>query len=237
MSDLSVAEAAQRLQVSPRRVRALLEDGRLQGRQVAGRWLLPSRAVDHRQRAAPASGRPLSPASAWHALAILAKADDAISHLPAPVRSRARGRAEALRNMPPSGEEVARRWQSALARRAEICEYYAHPSVLERLLDDPAVVRSGISAVGDHGAGLMVLSGAEGYVLSRDLPHLESLYALNPNIDAAQANVRVHLVADDRAAEWLFLHRVAPAAVVAADLVERDSSRDRAAGVKLACRL
>ena len=235
MSDLSVAEAAQRLQVSPRRVRALLEDGRLQGRQVAGRWLLPSRAVDHRQRAAPASGRPLSPASAWHALAILAKADDFISHLPAPVKSRARGRAEALRNISPSAE-VARRWQSALARRAEIYEYYAHPSVLQRLLDDPAVVRSGISAVGDHGAGLMVLSGAEGYVLSRDLPHLESKYALNPNIDAAQANVRVHVVADDRAAEWLFLHRVAPAAVVAADLVERDSSRDRAAGVKLACR-
>lgn len=235
MSDLSVAEAAQRLQVSPRRVRALLEDGRLQGRQVAGRWLLPSRAVDHRQRAAPAPGRPLSPASAWHTLAILAKADDSISHLPAPVKSRARGRAEALRNMSPSGE-VARRWRSALARRAEICEYYAHPSVLERLLDDPALVRSGISAVGDHGAGLMVLSGAEGYVRSRDLPHLESQYALNPNIDAAQANVRVHVVADDRAAEWLFLHRVAPAAVVAADLVERDSSRDRAAGVKLASR-
>jgi excisionase family DNA binding protein len=236
MSDLSVAEAAQRLQVSPRRVRALLEDGRLPGRQVAGRWLLPSRAVDHRQQGAPTPGRPLSPASAWHALAILAKANDSISHLPAPVRSRARRRAETLRNISPPAE-IGKRWQSALAQRAEVREYYAHPSVLGRLLDEPKVVRSGISAVGDHGADLMVIGGAECYVRSRDLPHLESKYALSPEIDIARANVRVHAVANERAAEWLFLHDVAPAAVVAADLIERDSSRDRTAGVKLVCRL
>jgi excisionase family DNA binding protein len=96
VSDLSVAEAARRLQVSPRRVRALLADGRMEGRRVAGRWLVPSRAVDQRRQAAPASGRPLSQASAWHALAVLARADDSVARLPAPVRSRARGRAEAL---------------------------------------------------------------------------------------------------------------------------------------------
>jgi len=235
MSDLSVAEAAQRLKVSPRRVRALLESGRLPGRQVAGRWLLPARAVEHRQRAAPASGRPLSAASAWHVLAVLAKDDEAISHLSAPARSRARSRARELRRTTQPAE-MARLWQSALGRRAQIREFYAHPSVLEGLLSEPAIVRSGISAAREHGSELMVLGGAEGYVRSDDLPRLEAEYALNPDVDAAQSNVRLHVVEDEQA-RWLFLGDVAPAAVVAADLMEREGPRDRAAGSRVACRL
>jgi len=236
MIDLSVAEAAQRLQVSPRRVRALLESGRLPGRQVAGRWLLPARAVEHRQRAAPASGRPLSAASAWHVLAVLAKEHDAISYLSAPARSRARSRARELRRMPEPAE-MARQWQSALGRRARIRDFYAHPSVLEGLLSEPAIVRSGISAAREHGSELIVLGGAEGYVRSDDLPRLEAEYALNPYVDAPQSNnVRLHVVADEQA-RWLFLRHVAPAAVVAADLMERDGPRDRAAGSRLASRL
>jgi len=230
MTDLSVAEAAQCLQVSPRRVRALLEDGRLQGRQVAGRWLLSSRAVERRQQAAPPAGRPLSQASAWRVLAVLAHADDALRNLAAPVRSRARGRAAELRLRQPA--EIARHWLSVLGGRAQVSEFYAHPSVLEELLDDPKVVRSGISAARDHGADLMVAGGAEGYIRSRDLPQLQARYALSPDA-GVHANIRLHVVDDDEAS-WVFSRRVAPAAVVAADLVEREAPRDRAAGVKLA---
>ncbi len=235
MSDLSVAEAAQRLQVSPRRVRALLESGRLPGRRVAGRWLLPARAIEHRQQAAPTSGRPLSAASAWHVLAVLAKDDEAIRDLPAPARSRARRRAQELGRMPQLSE-MARQWQSALGHRAQIREFYAHPSVLDRLLAEPAIVRSGISAIREHGSELMVLGGAEGYVRSDDLPRLEAEYALNPDVDAAQSNVRLHVVEGEQA-QWLFVRRIAPAAVVAADLMERAGPRDCAAGARLARRL
>ena len=230
MSDLSVAEAAQCLQVSPRRVRALLEDGRLEGRQVAGRWLLSSRNVERRQQIAPQAGRPLSRASAWRVLAVVAHADDALGELAAPMRSRARARAAELRRCQPA--DIPRHWQLVLGSRARITEFYAHPSVLKDLLDDPKIVRSGISAAHDHGADLMVVGGAEGYIRSRDLPQLQARYALNPD-SGAHANVRLHVVEGDEAS-WLFSQRVAPAAVVAADLVERETPRDRAAGVKLA---
>jgi excisionase family DNA binding protein len=230
MSDLSVAEAAQCLHVSPRRVRALLEDGRLSGRRVAGRWLVPSSEVEHRQQAAPSPGRRLSQASAWRVLAVLAEADDALGDLAAPMRSRARARAAYLRSRQPS--EIARQWHSVLSSRALVREFYAHPSVLTGLLDDPKLVRSGISAAHDHGADLMVVGGAEGYVRSRDLPRLRAQYALNPDA-GDHANVWLHVVDDDEAS-WMFSRRVAPVAVVAADLVERETPRDRAAGVKLA---
>lgn len=232
MSDLSVADAARRLQVSPRRVRALLEDGRLQGRLVGGRWLLSSGDVEHRRQLALPAGRPLSQASAWHVLAVLARADDALRDLAPPMRSRARARATELRLSQPA--EMARRWRSALRSRARISEFYAHPSVVRELLDDPRIVRSGISAASDLGADLMVAGGAEGYVRSRDLPQLQDKYALNPH-PGARANVRLRVVDDDQA-RWLFRQRVAPAAVVAADLMEREASRDREAGIKLAAR-
>jgi len=233
LGDLSVAEASRYLNVSPRRVRALLANGRLPGRQVAGRWLLPSDAVERRQQVAPPAGRLLSPASAWRVLAVLAHADYALECLSPPLRSRARARAAALRLHQPA--EIPKQWRLALQDRAQVREFYAHSSVLRDLLDDPMFVRSGISAAHDHGADLMVLGGAEGYVRSADLAHVQDRYALNPEA-GPHANVRLHVVEEDEAC-WLFDQHLAPAAVVAADLVERDTPRDRTAGVKLASRL
>jgi excisionase family DNA binding protein len=233
MSDLSVTEAAQRLRVSPRRVRALLADGRLPGRQIAGRWLLSSRDVERRQQAAPPPGRPLSPASAWHILAVLSRADDALRDLAPPARSRARARAAELRQCRPA--DLASRWQSALGSRARTRDFYAHPSTLNALLADPDVLRSGISAAGDHGADLMVTGSAEGYIRSLDLPQLQARFALSPDA-GAHANLRLHLTQSDEGG-WAFRRAAAPAAVVAADLIERETPRDRAAGVKLAARL
>lgn len=230
MRELSAAEAAQRLRVSPRRVRALLESGRLEGRRVAGRWLVSSDQVERRQSAPPAAGRPLSPAAAWHVLAVLSKAEEFLSGLAPPVRSRARARAAELRRQQPP--DIAARWRSMLASRARISEFYAHPGVVRALLDDRRIVRSGISAAHDYGANLMVAGGAEGYIRSRDLPGISADYALNPE-PGSRANVRLHVVEDDDGS-WLFSQPAAPVAVVAADLMERDGPREQAAGATLA---
>jgi hypothetical protein len=80
----------------------------------------------------------------------------------------------------------------------------------------------------------MVVGGAEGYVRARHLATVAKRYALNP-ASAPDTNVRLHTV--DTGADWLFRHRVAPAAVVAADLLDRDEPRDRTAGAKLAASL
>jgi hypothetical protein len=109
--------------------------------------------------------------------------------------------------------------------------------VLEDLLADPRVVRSGISAAMGYDAGLVAAASAEGYVRSSDMDDLRSDYALNPDISPPQANVLLHVVEDEHAAQWFFGRQVAPIAVVAADLAEREAPRDRYAGVRLAARL
>jgi excisionase family DNA binding protein len=233
VDDLSAAEAAQVLGISARRIRALLEGGHLPGRQVGGRWLLPSRAVERRREMPHEGGRPLSQASTWNILAVLSGAEDSLHDLPAPARSRARSRARDLRE----ADQIASKWPSALANRAHSGRFYGHPSVLEDLLADPRVVRSGISAAMDYNAGLVAAGSAEGYVRSSDAESLRSDYALNPNVSPAQANVLLHVVRDEQATRWFFGCRVAPVAVVAADLAEREAHRDRDAGLKLAARL
>jgi len=203
------------------------------GRQVAGRWLLSSSAVEQRQEIPHEGGRPFSQASVWNVLAVLSGAEDSLSDLAAPARSLARSRAKDMLR----AEEMASKWPRALANRARSVRFYGHPSVLADLISDPRVVRSGVSAAADHNADLVVAESAEGYVRSGDAEDLKSEYALNPGLSYAQANVILHVVDDEQAARWFFSCPVAPAAVVAADLAERPASRDRVAGLNLAARL
>lgn len=69
--------------------------------------------------------------------------------------------------------------------------------MLEDLLADPRVVRSGISAAMDYNVSLVAAGSAEGYVRSSDAEELRSDYALNPDVDPAQANVLLHVVEDE----------------------------------------
>jgi hypothetical protein len=162
---------------------------------------------------------------------VLARAGDQIDVGPS-ARYLARRRAEELRRC----DKAPSRWSSALRARASVADFHVHPGVLQRLLADPAVVPSGISAAPEHGVPLMVSGAAEGYVRSSDLQSLRSKYALSP--DDARGNVRLHVVDDQQAAPaWIFGCPVAPAPVVAADLMERDAPRDRAAGAELAASL
>src|SRR5262249_26111040 len=232
MEYLSVADAAHALQVSPRRVRQLLAARSLPGVRIAGRWLVSPAAVEHRNRSQPAAGRPLSSTSAWQVLAALSRAEDELAGLSPPLRSRARSRAAYLRRQ--VSEAMPEQWHTLLRRRAALHQFYGHPSVLADIRGDLRVVRSGISAAHDHGADLMVVGGAEGYVRPPDLAGVVERYALNPTV-GAEANVWLRVAGSG--ADWLFQQRVAPAAVVAADLMERDGARDQVAGMKLAASL
>jgi excisionase family DNA binding protein len=62
---LTVDRAAERLGVTPRRVRALIEAGELPAMSGAREWLLDPAAVERRARTARRAGRPLSPTTAW----------------------------------------------------------------------------------------------------------------------------------------------------------------------------
>jgi excisionase family DNA binding protein len=230
MDYISVGEAAQELAVSPRRVRSLVERAQLAGRQVGGHWLIERQAVEARKLQQRPNGRPLSSSSAWYILAALSGEDDALRSLAAPVRCRAKQRAsdlaEAVRSDPAC--------LGALAPRADARAFYGHPGILRRILEEPGVVRSGVSALSVHNTGLAENGEAECYVRAEDLPELCLKYALRSDVDRHQANVIVHVVDEvPQAAEWLFERPVAPAPVVAADLADRPQARERDAARRL----
>lgn len=66
MSRLSVPQAAERLRVSPARVRQRIDDGSLVAEKIGGRWLVD---LDASSSAPVRLGRPVSPSSVWWSLA------------------------------------------------------------------------------------------------------------------------------------------------------------------------
>lgn len=217
MPVVKVADAAAELGVSSRRVRQMLADGVLAGERVGRVWVVDSEQLRQFEHRRPEVGRPWSPVSAWAVIALAGGEDPDLSPVE---RSRARKRrAQGLDNV------VGR-----LGARADRRQFYAHPSVLDRLADAPGLVRGGISAVAEHGVGLVVSGEFEGYVRSSGFEDLVSKYGLDDQ--AARPNVLLRVVDD---AVWPFRtgQEAAGRAVVAVDLLESDDPRSRRAGADL----
>jgi excisionase family DNA binding protein len=137
---LSVDEAAAKLSVSPKRVRARIASGDLPAHRFAGRWALdPSDvAAAAHENGRHQGGRPMSPRMAWGLIA-LADGIDPID-LSSVERSRLRAR---LKSHPELAELA---W---LARkRAVVYRFRVHPGVLPRVLAIPGVIPAGLSAAG-----------------------------------------------------------------------------------------
>ena len=212
---LGVAEAAEQLGVSARRVRQMLADGVLDGERVGRAWIIDREQLHRVVGLRPEVGRPWSPASAW---AVLALADDEEVDLSPVDRSRARKRlAQGLDHL------VGR-----LAARCERRRFYVHPGVLDRLVGE--VVRAGISAAAHHGADLVISESVEGYVRASDIDHVVDRLALDDQ--AARPNVLLRIVDDD---VWPFEadQRCAGRSVVGVDLLESEDPRSRRAGAEL----
>jgi excisionase family DNA binding protein len=209
--DVSVAEAAQALGVSPRRVRALAEAGEISARRVGRAWV-----IDLDPRLPPRlPGRRLSARSAW---AVLGLGRESLSRSE---RQRARKRQERLADLLPQ----------ALARRAEVHHLIAHPAALRRVEGDSRIVLGGVSAAAHHGADVIAVDRVEGYVRADDLDDVRRAYALRPPPDGDSANVVLRVPAP----AWPFSEgeRYAPPLVVAADLREAGDERSIRAALGL----
>lgn len=213
---LSVARAADVLDVSPRRVRQLLESGQLAGEQLGRSWVIDRGDVDRLRRSG--AGRPWSASSAWAVLELAAGRTPALSPVE---RSRARRR---LADHGLAGLVVR------LRARADRREAYAHPSVLGRVAADDRVIPGGVSAVQEYRVDLIVRDAAEVYVRASDVADLADSYALE--VDADRPNVILHVVDDG---SWPFddQQQIASWAVVAVDLLDADDERSRRAGREL----
>jgi excisionase family DNA binding protein len=219
MDVVSVVEAAEYLEVSPRRVRRMLADELLAGRQIGREWAIERRALENLRRHRGPVGRPWRASSAW---AVLAVANGNGSDLSPVDRSRARRRL---------AERGLAGLVAQLGARAEMRQFYGHPSVLEPLAAEPNVVRSGVSAAADYRADNVASDFLEAYVPEARIAALISEYGLDS--DAERPNVVLRVVGD---AVWPFAPEidVAPRSVVAVDLLEADDERSRRAGAALA---
>lgn len=221
--EVSIREAARQLRLSSRRVRALAAAGRIPARRIDERtWVVDVDAARRGPYNRRAPGRPLSPRSCWAILAV-AEGREPLG-LSASERARARTRAAALAELPPG----------SLAGRAVLHGLAAHRGVLERLADDGRLVLGGASAAQRRGADVIALDYVEAYVREDDLGPIVAAYALRSAIAGAE-NVLLRAPAP----RWPFPResRVAPASVVAIDLIDAGDERSVRAGRALLRRI
>ncbi|MGN6586111.1 MAG: hypothetical protein ACTHKT_01395 [Solirubrobacterales bacterium] len=117
-----------------------------------------------------------------------------------------------------------------LRNRAEIFMYKAHPGEVPYVLEDDALVPSGISAGGAFNLELLPGREADGYVARSKLGGFIAQHALSPaGIDC---NVRLRVVPDE---VWSNLsgRSFAPRAAVALDLADELDPRSKAVGEDL----
>jgi excisionase family DNA binding protein len=219
MNAQSVATAARALGVSQRRVRQLLAAGDLPGARVGRDWIVDRDELDRWRSRRRHVGRPWKPASAWAVLALANGEEPALSPVE---RSRARGRL---------AEHGLVGLAGRLSARSDARRYYGHPAALEPLTLEPGVVRGGVSAAAEYGAGVIGGELVEVYVAASRVAALVEKYALDGS--AERPNLLLRVVGD---AVWPFAAgvHVAPRPIVAVDLMDADDERARRAGRRLA---
>ncbi len=217
MTVVGVSEAAQRLRVSPRRVRQMISDEDLPARRVGRAWAIEEGDIRSATRRRPPH-RPWKPASAW---AVLAAADCSLSSSLAPYqRHRARKRLGAgLANI-----------LANLSERARRRTFYAHPADVVRIVSEPGAVRTAASAAEELGIDLVGDGPAEAYVRQSLFNRIASAYHIEER--AERPNMVLRIVAD---ADWPFPEGTvtAPRAVAAVDLLESHDQRSQRAGSTL----
>lgn len=201
--EVSVREAAGAMGVSDRRVRQLIAAGRVRARRVGTQWLVDGASLP----IAPRRSRPLSPTEAW----LLLAADQAPGGRP----GRWRDRRDRLR-ADPSPATLLAAW--AAARGDRLLFAAREPG---GVLEDPAVVRSGLS---DPRSGISAADLAEGYVRRDDLDAVRRRHLLRPA--TGRPDVVLHVVA-------VLPADPVPPLVLAADLAEHDGPRELARASEL----
>jgi excisionase family DNA binding protein len=205
---LTIREAAERLGVTPQRVRALARAGELAAVRAEGIWLIDADSLAQRMLLAElgvsaSSARPWSQRIAWAAMRALDDDEALLSDLERKSRYRLRRR---LDDVDPA------RLLSAVRNRARTVRASVHPSRVARLRD--LVVPSAITGAGIHGFGLTGDDAVDGYLSADAFADARDTLRLRDSEDGAH---RLRVVDDERVLEGL---DVAPRLAVAADLLD-----------------
>jgi excisionase family DNA binding protein len=215
MSDMTTAEAAERLRVSQRQVQRLIRTGEVPARRTAGdAWVLDALAVNALARSRPSRGRPWSTEAAWGALWMLSGLG--VSWVDDRTRSRLSSRLKAMK-----GEDLVH----ATRRRAEVRRCRVSESFLDELAGHLAL--SGASAAEQFGlAG--EASRVEGYCDEKAWAAIRSQFRL---VDDARGNATIRVTTFPDVLRGG--PEAMPRAVVAVDLAESHEVRERATGLRV----
>lgn len=224
--EISVADAAARLDLSQPRIRQLLSSGDLAGRRLGRSWLVSDESVAQLQQQSRPSGRPLGPRRAWGLLDVLAGGQAA--WLAPSARSQLRAGMPRLAGAPPD------KWRAALKGRSRVFRCQIHPSGISRLVSREGVLAAGMAVIAGRPFDLVSGSREVDQVyadpsvwpgISRDLAVREA----GPGSPGLVPNMTVHL---PRIA-WPFDKRAElPDSVLAADLLDSLEPRRTRAGAE-----
>lgn len=228
MANVSVAEAAKRLDVGAARIHQRIADGSLRAERIGSQWVVDELSLLRvAERKSP--GRPLSARSAWALIALAEDDEDGLAALAPVERARARARLEelfALVAEPPATEEDVRRLgvvlRSWFRNRASRVLRKAASADLPGLRADGRWVPSGLSAAASGiGAGDL----AEGYLAEEDVASLSADFLLVPA--ERDANVVLHI---HPSGQRIYLES---RLLLAADLAEHRGAREEWRAVEL----
>ncbi|MDH6284538.1 hypothetical protein [Prescottella agglutinans] len=223
MSEMSVVDAATTLGVSSRQVERLAQAGDVVVTRRVGRsMLLDSSSVHRCAQMGRRRGRPWSEQAAWGALGLLSGLS--VDWLPAAHRTRLRDR---LRRS--TADEVAyfaRRRQARILRmRGWGAEMTGPGSVL--IAGGVSALDADLQLAERFGLTTGHRDGVDGYVLAAHVEAIVGAFGLVPDLEG---DVTLRVISD--------LHPVltdgaVPVAVVAVDLMESLSARERRAGARV----
>lgn len=182
--DVPVAEAAERLAISPLAVRQQIHGGGLRGRRRAGRWFVPVAELDRVSKLPRMPGRPYDQAPAWALIALASDNEHESGLSPA--------RVSQLRRALLDVDDIDGLLYQ-LRHRADRQLGYVHPSLLDDLLADDRIVPGGPSALPRESIDLVDGQLPEEVYISRgDWASVADEYAIQDADDLA--NLVVHVV-------------------------------------------
>lgn len=217
---IGTEEAADRLQISTRRMRVLLETGRINAQRVSGRWIIDDGDLA-RFRFPRSAGRPLSPRSAWQLINHIQQ-NSGLQLSTRDLEPIERHRLEARLGRLKAAEDPLEVLCSMLAKRAERFELSVSPVDLRSLRQDPRIRLSGIC---HPASGLLANAEVEAYVAREDYDTLVKDWFLVQVSAGSRANVVLHVAE--------LVPEKTPVLLVAVDLAERGGVREEEAAREL----
>ncbi|MEK7411654.1 MAG: helix-turn-helix domain-containing protein [Actinomycetota bacterium] len=167
---MTLAEAAEQLNVSDKAVQKSIERGNLNAERIGNRWVLHIDEVNRWQRVRGGPGRPLTQGAAWEAIRTTVIPSDS------------------------NARDAFRRW---VRPRAKHVDGYAHQSIVDDLRNDFDIVLSGRDAADelDMPAGATIGQIQLYLMLSKYNDLIERRRVQVPTV---RANLCMHVVNDDQ---------------------------------------